>query len=467
MVVKNKSIIIKFEGGNEQTIGDITKIVGFVKARFFVSLIDCLNLEANPRSSKTGAVTDAIQETIENSPALFPFMTKGVLLGFSNYERLERGRIKVCPENPQIEGILDGGHNTLAIGLHILKKALEYHGENMSRSAKTWDDFKKVWNERRNMVEAYLDSIQKGEETDELDFFVPVELVVPRDLSNTSCVYAFKNQLLEICEARNNNAELQLSAKANQKGYFDDLKELLENHNRNIANRVEWKTNDGGEVKAQDIVALAWIPLNLITPVRDESSPERTIEGVAPNKLYSGKGACMKQFERLMSSPDVTTESDENYKRELINAEVKSAFEIAVGLPELYDYIYELFPKLYNAAGGRFYAITAAKKLNDKRKIKTAPFCGKKVESVTPDGFIAPLVYGLQALMTKREVDGKKIIVWSQAPMPFLHNNLDKIVANYMEIFSVCDYDPQKVGKASVSYNQALSAFKMAIAGIL
>lgn len=126
-----------------------------------------------------------------------------------------------------------------------------------------------------------------------------------------------------------------------------------------------------------------------------------------------------------------------------------------------------MFPRLYNAAGGRFNAITAAKKLNDKRKIKTAPFCGKKVELVTPDGFIVPLVYGLQALMTKREVDGREIIVWSQAPMPFLHNNLNKIVANYMEIFSVCDYDPQKVGKASVSYNQALSVFKMAIAGIL
>lgn len=467
MVVNNKSIIIKFESGNEQTVGDITKIVGLVKARFFVSIIDCLNLDANPRSSKTGAVTDAIQETIENYPALFPFMTKGVLLGSSNYERLERGRIKVCPENTQIEGILDGGHNMLAIGLYILEKALEYHDESISRSTKTWDDFKRIWNERRNMVEAYLSSIQKGEETDELDFFVPVELVVPRDLNDTACIYAFKNHLLEICEARNNNAELQLSAKANQKGYFDDLRELLENHNINIANRVEWKTNDGGDVKAQDIIALAWIPLNLINPVRDESNHERIIEKVAPNKLYSGKGACMKQFERLMSSPDVTVESDENYKRELINDEVKSAFEIAVGLPELYDYIYELFPKLYNAAGGRYNSITAAKKINEKRKSKTAPFCGKKVEYIIPDGFIIPLVYGLQALMTKREIDGKEIIVWTQAPMPFLHNNLDKIVANYMEIFSVCDYDPQKIGKASVSYNQALSAFKMAIAGIL
>lgn len=467
MVEKNNGIIIKFESGNEQTVGEITKIVGLVKARFFVSIIDCLNLEANPRSSKTGVVTDAIQETIENLPALFPFMTKGVLLASSNYERLERGRVKICPDNPQIEGILDGGHNTLAIGLYILKQAVEYHGESISKSSKTWDDFKKLWSDKRNMIDAYLTEIQGGREPDNLNFLVPVELLVPRDINDTGCVYAFKNNLLEVCEARNNNVELQLPAKANQKGFFDDLKELLESHNINIARRVEWKTNDGGEIKAQDIVALSWIPLNLIDSVRDENNYERKIESVAPNKLYSGKGSCMKQFERLMSSPDVTGGADDNYRRELINEEVKSAFRIAVELPELYDYIYEMFPKLYNAAGGHFNAITAAKKLNDKRKIKTAPFCGKKIETVTPDGFIIPLVYGLQALMTKKEVNGKFMVVWTQAPMPFLHNNLQKIVANYMEIFSVCDYDPQKVGKASVSYNQALSAYKMVIAGIL
>lgn len=467
MKEKSNGIIIKFENGNEQTVGNMTKIVGLVKARYFVPIIDSLDLEANPRSSKTGAVTDAIQETIINTPSLFPFMTKGVLLAASNYERLERGRVRIRPESPEIEGILDGGHNTLAIGLYIMKQALEYIGEMLPRGSKTWDEFKKIWAENRNVVEEYLAATQKEDDSDDLSFLVPVELLVPRDMGDEGCVLSFKNKLLEVCEARNNNVELQLPAKANQKGYFDELKNLLDNHNRNIANRIEWKTNDGGEVKVQDIVALAWIPLNLIEPVRDENNSERRIEPVASNKLYSGKGSCMKQFEKLMSSPDVTMETGENYKRELFNEEVISAFEIAVELPELYDYIYEMFPKFYNAAGGRFASITAAKKLHEKRKVKTAPFSGKEIETLSPDGFIVPLVYGLQALMVKKEVNGKLQIVWSQAPMPFLLNNLEKIVANYAGILSVCDYDPQKVGKASQSYNQALNAFKMAVAGIL
>ena len=97
------SIIIKFEESTEQTVGSITKIVGLVPARFFVSIIDSLNLEANPRSSRTGAVTDAIQETISSSPQLFPFMSKGVLLASSNYEKLERGRIKLLPRDPRMK----------------------------------------------------------------------------------------------------------------------------------------------------------------------------------------------------------------------------------------------------------------------------------------------------------------------------------------------------------------------------
>lgn len=230
-----KSIIIKFEAESDQTVGDITKIVGLVQARFFIPIIDALNLEANPRSSRTGSVTDAIQETITNSPKLFPFMTKGVLLASSQYERLDRGRIKLEPNNPKIEGILDGGHNTLAIGLYILGQSMEYHGVTLSSSAKTWDLFKEIWIKNRILVDAYIKDITAKVTKNNLDFLVPVELIVPKDKNDTACVFSFTNNLLEICEARNNNAELQLTAKANQKGYFNALKELMELHNPAIA----------------------------------------------------------------------------------------------------------------------------------------------------------------------------------------------------------------------------------------
>lgn len=67
------SVIIKFDFSAEQTVGQVTKAVGLVKARYLISVIDVLDLKANPRSSKTGPVTAAIEDSIENDPALFPF----------------------------------------------------------------------------------------------------------------------------------------------------------------------------------------------------------------------------------------------------------------------------------------------------------------------------------------------------------------------------------------------------------
>ena len=111
MSEKKSSVIIKFDFSNEQTVGEITKVVGLTKAKYLIPVIDCLDLEANPRSSKTGPVTDAIQESIETDAEVFPFKTKGILLAASQYARLERKRIEITPVNPEIEGILDGGHN--------------------------------------------------------------------------------------------------------------------------------------------------------------------------------------------------------------------------------------------------------------------------------------------------------------------------------------------------------------------
>lgn len=465
------SIIIRFEQANKQTVGEITKIVGLVKAKSLISIIDSLNLEANPRSSATGNVTEAIQETIRTAPTLMPFKTKGILLASSYYEELERYRIKITPQNEEIEGILDGGHNTLAVGLYILERALLNEGLSLPKGKKTWNDFKKLWNDYRELISIYLDTVRNNKTfsiSEQLNFYIPVELLVPRDMSDEICMATFRNELFDICEARNNNVELQTSAKANQKGYFDDFKALMIKRNSSIASHVEWKTNDGGEIKAQDLVALAWIPLNLVENIKDADG--KSIEPIAANKLYSGKGSCLKHYEKFMSSPDITMNQSEDYRVEIKNSEVISALEIAVQLPELYDYIYEKFPEYYNSTGGSYGRIIAVKNLNAKRKNIKTPFTSKKILTMSPDGFIIPLVYGLQALLDRTvNADGTARIHWKNDldPMTFLNDNLEKIVGRYKDIIPLCDYDPQKVGKASASYTQAIDAFKMAYAGLL
>src|SRR5690554_118182 len=120
----SNTLTLKFEQVSEQTTGNILRVTGLVKVRNLIPLIDTVDLEANPRSSKVGPVTDAIGDSLEATPETFPFKTKGILVGASAYEQRERSRYSLTFDDPDIEGILDGGHNTLAIGIYILKLAL-------------------------------------------------------------------------------------------------------------------------------------------------------------------------------------------------------------------------------------------------------------------------------------------------------------------------------------------------------
>ncbi|MEE0706549.1 MAG: hypothetical protein UCH28_09240 [Adlercreutzia sp.] len=459
-----KTIIIRFNQPNDQRIGEIRKISGFVKIKNFIDIIDVLDLEANPRASKAGTVTNDIQDSIANTPALLPFKTKGVLLAAADYEELERSRYRVRFEDPETEGILDGGHNTLAIGLYILKNAFEHAGKKMPK-ASSWSEFKECWKEHRGLVEDYKAALREGDDEieDDLNAFIPVELLLPTDPDSYEAEASFRSNLLDICAARNNNVQLSIGTKANKKGYFEALRSAIRERDSVLEARIEWKSNEGGDIKVADIIALAWIPLSLVDPVTDENG--RKVDAPAPSMTYSGKGTCLKNYERLMSSPDVTVSPDNDYRHELSNSTMASALAIAADLPALYDYIYETFPSLYNRAGGSYGRITEVKKLNNRR-VKETPFGGKAIDTLSPLGFIAPLVYGLQALMEVKDVDGHKIVMWKVDPLPWLKENLPSVVERYSDVLAPWNFDPQKVGKAPQSYNQAISAFKMAYAGI-
>ena len=92
-----------------------------------------------------------------------------------------------------------------------------------------WDDFKEAWIANRPAIDAIRD---------DLTFLVSVEVLVPTDADDEEIVETFKSSLLEICAARNNNAELTLETKANQRGHYNEIKKALP---AAIASRIEWK----------------------------------------------------------------------------------------------------------------------------------------------------------------------------------------------------------------------------------
>jgi hypothetical protein len=440
------NVIVRFEKVAEQAAGPVLRIIGFARARELLQLFDSADLEANPRSAKAGPVTEEILESIADTPDVFVFKTKGILIGASYYERLQRNRYRLNFENTKIEGILDGGHNALAIGTHILVNALG--DESFKRKIKRWPDFKECWEENR----AAIDALRKIKPEDDdyienaLDFLVPIEILVPSDMEDEEIMDAFNSSLLSICSARNNNVQLTLETKANKKGFYEDLRSALP---AQIAERVEWKTNDGGQIKARDLIALTWIPLSILGLEYIPSFP--------PQNIYRNKGECAKLFDELMSDERVSRPTDGEYTREIHNKVIRSALILAGRLPALYDKIYKDFPYAYNENEGKFGKISIVKMASDMRTQPTSYFTDESVEYSYPEGLIMPLVYGLQALM-KTAPDGR--IVWVQDPDEFLDNHLTQIVRKYRVILDALRFDPQKIGKSEGSYELVLDAYK-------
>lgn len=446
----NNSITLKFEQSSEQVAGFVSRITGLVKIKHLIPLINELNLQANPRDSKVGEVTNQIRESLEITPEIFPFKTKGILLAASDYERLDRGRYSLSFNDPDLEGILDGGHNTLAIGLHILELAYGEQAEAKLKPVRLWQDFKDLWDQSQEVIADYRTALETDDKS--LDALVPVELLVPADPDDTLVLSDFNKSLLDICSARNNNVQLRAETKANAQGLFDDLKNKLP---LEIANLVEWRTNDGGEIKVTDIVALTWIPFRkMLEKLEIVGEDEKKIEPVNPTAIYSSKGECMARFEKLMSSPGVTIDGP---RRELRNNAVLSALTLAGQMPALYDLVYELFPDSYNKNDGKFGRITEVKKMNSAR-IKQTKFGKKGIGWKYPDGYIIPLVAGLESLIA---VDESGNVDWKTDPAKFLRDNIDAIVENYKDVIEMVNYDPQKVGKSAGSYRSAANAINL------
>ena len=443
---------------SENSIAGIKRYTGFIRGRDLYALFDHVSLEANPRAAKTGNVTAAILESLEDTPELFPFKSKGILIGTSGYEALQRNRFELNFESPESEGILDGGHNMLAIGIHMLSAVAD---ERELARITLWEDMKLLWEEYRDELEAVKERFE---------FLVPVELLVPSDPDDVRTVQQFEMSVLDICAARNNNAQLTQETKSNKLGFYNEIRERLDPE---IASRIEWKSNEwesneARPIKVRDLLALAWIPLNRA----NEAKLLPLDISVTPQNIYRNKGECSKQFDKLMMDPGVSEPRD-GPTHELTNANgtVASCFDILADLPKLYDKIYADFPDAYNSNTYRFGANPIVKLYDPARRevakdktayVATQPtthYLNRPVKYRYPDGLIMPLVYGLKGLM---EIDGDRV-VWATDPFKFLDLYLGDIAGAYRLVLDMARFDPQKLAKNQASHEFAVGEFEIAL----
>jgi hypothetical protein len=313
------------------------------------------------------------------------------------------------------------------------------------KKIKAWPDFKAAWDEGSEAVTALKTEYPSGS-GGPLDFLVPVEVLIPSDAEDPIAMEAFTSSLFEVCAARNNNRQLADEAKANKKGLYDELRKHVPSH---IEKRVEWKSNDGGDIKVRDLVAFSWVPISAVELPSGVSAPR-------PADIYSGKGKCSTAFDALMEHPDTSTKTADG-THELHNTVIGSALAIAGTIPDLIDKIYEEFPLAYNRTGGNFGLLRAVTLAKDLRTKPTTPF-GKKLTGYRyPDGFIVPLVFGLKALL---ETDAFGNLQWKVEPSMFLYQHLDEIVRKYKVLIQAFGGDAQKIGKNEGSYSLAYDAFE-------
>ena len=464
----NVSAIIKIENPSLRVLNNIRRITGFVKVRGLIDIITNLNLDANPRNAKKSPVTKDIIETIRETPELYPFKSKGILIGASECVELERNRYSLSFQNLKLEGILDGGHNTLAIALYLLEESIllsnnpKFIAEKQKElnRVKTWDEMKKFWGKMIRSV-----SNLKQKESDALDALVPVELLVP-DTDSEENIHDFLTSILLICAARNNNVQLRDETLANQDGVFDSLKEILERQIPDVYDKVSWKTNQLGDIDIRFLISLVWIPLGVALKHLDGKGTLTSIKPLPGTTAYSSKSEAVKRYRELIKAKDISEKVTGGDKNTWVvrNSYIKSALETVPTVLKVYDYVYENFQDAYNKNDGKFGRIEAVKNESKQRRNFITPFGRKNIEGpekmVPPAGYMMPVVYGLRELVKVDEES--ETLSWAVDPMKFSGeiSNLTKIVGSFMGNMRDVGFDPQRVGKGDSPYSQVANTVK-------
>ena len=434
----------------------VGRITGLIDASNFHKLMGNLTVESNPRQPKESAVTKEIIETLRKNPERFHLMSKGLLLSTSSCETLERNRFRLSFDHKGYAqpGILDGGHNTFAIAKHILSYAYD---EGDLRGVKDWDSLLIAWAKESADLASLFKAVEgSSNSTLEFNFLVPIEIIFPQHPDDEDQLEIWGDSHRDITHARNNNVQLTDSTKDNHQGFYTYLRESLLPE---VSDRVEWKTNDGGEIKVADIAALALIALSKL------DKAELGLEINLP-KIYNSKQYCVETFRAILEKEGNGTWKGQTY--ELANPTVQSALKLVSGIVEAYDEIYCRFPDAYNAAGGKFGRIDGIRIFDpsaapDGKKYAKKPFETKYFQRECnysyADGFIIPLVVGLRELIEIVPEDNSAR--WVETPTIFIGREINGLLAMYSALVKMANWDPQKIGKDKGSYEFAANAIRM------
>lgn len=434
----SNSIVLKTRHSTVFNLGKIQKALCIIDAENIAKLLNHISLAANPRESKKNKVTSSIIDTLSTSPEEMVNRTKGLLVSTQKCEILERGRFRLSFEDEKTDGVLDGGHNMLAIGTFLLEK---YHEEigNIPTDImriKCWEDFSLVWAKYSNPENNVNQEQTLNDFIKKQDFLIPVEIIFP----SKDEYFDFAELVFEISDARNNNSPLTAGTKADHRGYYDNLKSKID---KKIVDLVSWKDNEAGKrIKREDVVSLSLIPL---IALQRKGLLDKEIKTINPSVIYNSKAQCVEIYSNIV----------EHYRENLPKV-IDSAFSLMQDIPMLYDLIYKEFPRIYNDHSPGFGRITAVNKRKDGSPKFLTKFYKKECDFKYPDGYILPFICSLHELII---IDNDHNVKWGVDVYDIINDSskygmlIGTIKDNY--------YDPQKVGKSSAAYTGCEMTMKM------
>ena len=482
---KNNSVILKIDQLVSQNVAEnrIRKYYGYIDATGILSLLDVAELAANPRKPTRNKVTEAILETLTNSPEFLSCRSKGLLVSSSNVEELQRQRLRLSFNFREAEDVLDGGHNLFAISSFVIESLLNGANEKLHREIQkisTWYELKPFWNKNKDLLLSLL-----KEEKETFKFSAPIEiLTIPSDSSDLEeKKHEFLSVICDICQARNLNEELHALASGNQRHIFDVVKNALKPELNKL---VAWTTGEEDkDVKGEYVLLLVAMIFNQLAKQVKENGRENsflTTFKCTPSSFYASRGSVTKNVREVLEDLNNRQDVDIDDANALIDS-----LNLLKELPLIWDTIEMNFPKLYNAFGGRdgnggsYGSLTPFSKKTSKGKDASlkkdkpcrfrSPNCvQKKGFYETQDGYVAPLMCSITAFM---QYDKKNnCLRWDRdinEILTFYSDTSkgaaisDAIKTLGMFITGAVHGDPQLLGKSGFAYDPVITFVKTAI----
>lgn len=464
----------------------LQKVIGLLSATSLANMMDGITLRPNPRSPNVNKITKAISHTLETNPELLQYKTKGILA--AGKLTAHNGDVfEIDFSTPEYGGILDGGHNFLAIVRVMIIDAVRHKYPSLKKEDKAIKkDVEKIkslrdlmdrWQTHRKVVKDMLASLaeftasqrRQSKLACKMSFGVPIEIISP---SQGTTDIEVKEIIHEISVARNNNVQLKEVAIAQHKGSYELLKHILPD---GINSMVQWKSGElQCPIAPTKVVPLALLPLKkleeagilskLASAIRasneDEDVDETTFPPVKLMSMYTSTAGCISVYSQVI---DAVANLKEFGDEEGIVDKVVDSLYVIHDLPRVWDAVECNFEELFSAAitgNEKKYSDLSCNSKGPVKKETPARFYTMQIPKgkyACCSGFATPLfmsicsaflAYDVDAQAVKWTVSADKIINELAVPS----RKCRTMMREYVSFLKSFEYDPSKFGKSPLSY---------------